>query len=356
MKKIAIITLHSFEPNYGNCLQNYAVQKVFNSIGYSATTELYHEEYFSKTDGIKLFVSRLFCRVVPKLIAKKNYYYKKKSFSKFYNKYINSSINKSVSDISTQYDYYSVGSDQVWNYKWYKRDDFRRFLLTFSESKNKISFSASFGIEAIDDNWKEKFSNELNKFKALSVREETGAKIVKELTGREAIVLIDPTMMLTNEEWRKISRKPKGIKENGYILTYFLSPMSYEAREQLMSISDGRLVYELMNGDDEIASKSGPSEFIWLFDHADLIITDSFHACVFSFLFNKPFVVYDRNWSECNMNSRIETLLKKFHLERKYINSELKNDIWEHDYSRGYLQLEKEKKKAFAFIMDALGE
>lgn len=103
-----------------------------------------------------------------------------------------------------------------------------------------------------------------------------------------------------------------------------------------------------------IEETAGPSEFLWLFDHADLILTDSFHACVFSFLFNKPFVVYDRNWNERNMNSRLETLLSKFSLERKYANSGIENDIWEHDYEEGYKQLEIEREKAIGFLKKAL--
>lgn len=87
-----------------------------------------------------------------------------------------------------------------------------------------------------------------------------------------------------------------------------------------------------------------------------MILTDSFHACVFSFLFNKPFNVYDRNWKEGNMNSRLETFLSKFHLERKYANSRLENNIWEHEYSEGYAILEEERNNAIDFLKKALVE
>ena len=144
--------------------------------------------------------------------------------------------------------------------------------------------------------------------------------------------------------------------KESYILTYFLSPKCEEAIKQLEEIQDNRCVYELLNPKDAVAGSAGPSEFIWLFDHADLILTDSFHACVFSFLFNKPFLVYDRNWTECSMNSRLDTLLKKFHLERKYASSGLGNNIWEHNYEEGYKQLEKERLKAITFLKNALEE
>ena len=76
---------------------------------------------------------------------------------------------------------------------------------------------------------------------------------------------------------------------------------------------------------------------------------------MFSFLFNKPFIVFDRNWQEESTNSRIETLLHTFHLERKYINSCLENNIWEHDYTEGYKQLEIEREKAIKYLKEALG-
>ena len=355
MKQIAIITLHSIEPNYGNCLQNYAVQTVFNSLGFGATTELYRNKYFSKKDIFKILILKLSFGMVPRADERYSSYCKKLSFQKFYDKYIKSLTHRKVTEISDKYDFFSVGSDQVWNYKWYKGDDCSRFLLSFVDSPNKISFSPSFGVESIDEYWQEVYTNELSKFKAVSVREKAGAEIIKKLTGRDAPVIVDPTMLLTKEDWNKISKKPKGVEENGYILTYFLSPMSDEARERLENVSKGFKVYKLNDYKDTIVGKSGPSEFIWLFEHANLILTDSFHACVFSFLFGKPFIVFDRNLNGLNMNSRIETLLHTFHLERKYANSGLENDIWEQDYTEGYKQLEIEREKAIKYLKEALG-
>ena len=75
----------------------------------------------------------------------------------------------------------------------------------------------------------------------------------------------------------------------------------------------------------------------------------------FSFLFGKPFIVFDRNWNGLNMNSRIETLLHTFRLERKYSNSGLENEIWEHNYTEGYRQLVIEREKAIKFLREALG-
>lgn len=329
---VAIKTIQTF--NYGNRLQNFAVQEIIRKSGFNVET-ISSEENLSLANRMKWWIKRtLFSD-------------KRANFHRF-NKRI--AFSKSIFNTNQITNCYAivVGSDQVWNTTFKVVDD--TFFLPYVHPR-KISFSASFGVDSIP--YDQKTVDFLNDFKALSVREEAGAKIIKDLTGRDATVLVDPTMLLTQEEWRKVSKKPRGAKE-GYILTYFLSPKCDEAKTKLEDVREDKEVYELLNPNDKVAGTAGPSEFLWLFEHADLILTDSFHACVFSFLFNKPFIVYDRNWNEGNMNSRLETLLSKFSLKRKYANSGLPNDIWEHDYTEGYKQLEIERKKAINFLKKAL--
>lgn len=352
-RRIGIVTIFDSSGNYGNKLQNYAVINMYSRFGLECKT-LATEERAKVTSVIKSNLINTVRRVIK---GKRRYNpYQICRLIKFekFNKLLN--VDYSLLKGKTlNYDYFSVGSDQVWNPSFYKYDNRRKnfYLLTFCESHNKISFSPSFSINVMPLEWSNWFSKNLQSFKALSVREEAGAKIIKDLTGRDATVLVDPTMLLTKEEWRKVSKKPRGAMQ-GYILTYFLSSKCDEAKEKLEKIRGDKEVYELLNPDDKVTRTAGPSEFLWLIDHAELILTDSFHACIFSFLFNKPFIVYDRNWNEGNMNSRLETLLSKFHLERKYANSRLDNDIWEHNYSEGYKQLEIEREKAINFLKKAL--
>ena len=172
---------------------------------------------------------------------------------------------------------------------------------------------------------------------------------------RSAEVIVDPTMLLSIDKWRNVSRKPKGFKDNPYILTYFLSSKCDQASEQLEKLKKENLkVYEIFDKKNIVTRCAGPAEFLYLIDHASIILTDSFHASVFSFLFNKPFIVYDRNQTGSTMNSRLNTFLKKFQIERKYAMSKLHQNIWEHDYSVGYEQLNIEKKKAIDFLKRAL--
>ena len=349
---IELITINDLH-NYGNRLQNYATQRFFK-INNLDVENIVDESYYPMiTKSVKTKILSYLRTIIKQGV--KYYFsvrYREKHFLKFNEKIRYSGIN--VNRVDSLYEKsinnctIIIWSDQVWNPSFGMSDI---TLLNGVKCRKKISFSSSFGVNTMP--YDQKAADCLNDFNSLSVREEAGAKIIKELTGRDATVLVDPTMLLTQEEWRKVSKKPRGAKE-GYILTYFLSPKCDEAKTKLEAIREDREVYELLNPNDKVAGTAGPSEFLWLFDHADLILTDSFHACVFSFLFNKPFIVYDRNWDGGNMNSRLETLLSKFSLERKYANSGLENDIWEHDYTEGYKQLEIERKKAIDFLKKAL--
>lgn len=340
MKNVAIITLTRVY-NFGNSLQNYAVQRVLNELGYNAETIIYDSNTLKQK--IKRKVKRL---LRPNQLSVK----KETCFDRFEHDHLRISKFKNLCTHNDQaeerYYRYIVGSDQVWNPSWYNDTQKKAYLLTFTDKNKKIAFSASFGLQELPNDWKEWFKRGLSDFSEISVREDAGVRIIKHLIGKDIESIIDPTLLLNLNDWRKIEKKPESFIEKRYILKYFLSPPTEKANLVLDNVP-----LEVI---DLMSLGVGPSEFLWLFDHADLILTDSFHACVFSFLFSKPFIVYDRNWDGCNMNSRLETLLSIFHLERKYAGSDLPNDIWEHDYTEGYRQLEIERKKAIDFLRNAL--
>lgn len=358
MKKIALYTIQSI--NYGNRLQNYATQEIIKSLGYDVVTLRNSPKGSEKEIQVKLHpYLRILKPILPIISYLKASTYglldiDKSNNYRLFNKNINFSSDyigvDGYSEDLRKYDTIVAGSDQIWNteFAFVSINSFFPF-----EHSRKISFSSSFGVDVIDDNIR--MAECLKDFKALSVRETAGAKIIKNLTGRNAEVLVDPTMLLSIDKWRNISKKPKGFVDKPYILTYFLSPKNKKATEQLDKLRVSNMgIYELFDKNDVVTRCAGPAEFLYLLDHAAIVLTDSFHACVFSFLFNKPFMVYNRNRKGAKMNSRLNTLLKKFHLERKYADSELENDIWEHDYSAGYEQLNIEKKKAIDFLKRAL--
>ena len=228
--------------------------------------------------------------------------------------------------------------------------------LKFVEDNKKIAFSASFGISELPEQYKQKTAEALKTFKAISVREDSGKKIVEELTGRTDVeVLVDPTMLLTPEEWDKVSKKPKQLNFDKYILCYFLGELSEQRKKEIERVAkenDCKIINILDKKDPFY--ETGPSEFLYLEKNAFLICTDSFHSSVFAILYNRPFIVFDREDSLVKMNSRLDTLLKKFELEDRWYEGEIKKEQLKTDYTKAYEILEKEREKSMKFLKKAL--
>ena len=167
-------------------------------------------------------------------------------------------------------------------------------------------------------------------------------------------------MLLTSEEWDKVSKRPEQIYLfNGrkYILNYFLGNLSEQRKTEIERIAkenDCEIINILDEKDPFFVS--GPSEFLYLEKNAFLICTDSFHSSVFAILYNRPFVIFDREQEGVEkMNSRIDTLISKFNLKnRKYNGSKITKENLEHDYTEAYKILEEERKKSDAFLKKAL--
>lgn len=352
--KALIITINNMNYNYGNRLQNYAIVRILEKLNIKSRTLCFERNrYIKEILLIKRFIHKL---TNYRLSGNKEYWKylveKDIKFNDFDRKYIRMHYTSRLYKVPKKFDYYLVGSDQVWNPLWFNDKRKEYYLLSFAEPEKGIAFCASFGIDYIPSEWENWFRDNLSNFRALSVREESGAGIIKELTGRTAEVLIDPTMLLTDKEWESIAKKPKGLCDEPYVLTYFLSPPCDAAKELKKELSSSIRVHSLCDYNDEVCRTAGLEEFIYLFSKASLILTDSFHACVFSFLFNKPFIVFDRE-IEISMNSRLETFLNKFGLERKYYGSDMENDIWEHDYLTAYDRLDKERERAIKFLRNS---
>lgn len=357
MSKVTIVTIYDPRPNYGNRLQNYAMQEILRDKGFEVTSLSWESELFdSLKQRIKIIINLL---TRYKLTKHREYWrslpLKCASFKKFNKKYIATTKIKCLDDINIEEtDYFVVGSDQVWNAEWYGHDVIKKniYLLTFADSKQKIAIAPSFGCDDLPEEWKEWFANGLSNFSFLSVREDAGCKIIKSLTGQDVPVIIDPTLMLETQKWRQLERKAAGIDSKcEYIFAYFLGEVSEEQQTYINGLSGAHKckVYSIMDTSNKALYASDPAQFLYLIDHAKIVLTDSFHACVFSFLFDKPFVVFRRNGVD-TMFSRIETFLKMFHLETRSFNVNMGFDVLTHDYSEGYSALLKERNKENEFL------
>ena len=341
--KIGIITI--IDRNYGNRLQNYAAQEVLKQYGDVETIP------FIKRDK-KVFFRWIIKKILRNVKQNCSYAWEEFDLKINFGPY---QIDKDRNKIVERYDFVSLGSDQVWNTDWYESNPLRKeaFLLSFFKQKQKVCFAPSFGISDIGEEWKAWFAENLNDIPHLSVRESAGAKIIKELTGKTADVLIDPTLMLDSDEWRKLEKKPKYIEcDKKYVFTYLLGERTSEMEEKTKKIAE-QYDCQIINMHEIIYDKAkniGPSEFLYLVNHAFVVLTDSFHASVFSFLFEKPFLLFARAGTNNGMISRMDTLMHTFGLERKYVNSGIENELLECDYSYGFKQLEKEREKVKKFL------
>ncbi len=356
--RVDIITIYDPYPNYGNRLQNFAVQEVLKNMGFDVVTISFEKKIILGSQKLKYYIQYLSGNRLP---GNKEYWKLKApkimAFEKFNKKYINTIQIKSVDEIRHA-DYYVIGSDQVWNPEWYGNCPLKKdmFLLTFAKPEQKVCFSPSFGVETLPVEWIPWFKKCLETFPYISVREMAGAQIIKELTGNTAEVLIDPTLMLDAEKWKSMSYCPKDVDcQKNYILVYFLGGLSEKAKEDIdkYALELGAEVYNLLEVSQPALYKTDPFEFVYLISKAKLIITDSFHACVFSFIFHKPFLVYDRKGTN-SMMSRMDTFLYKFDLRRKYVFSGLSNELTECNYKAGYDKLKIERDKVMSFLKQSM--
>lgn len=377
MREIAIVTLNGYS-NYGNRLQNYAVQEVLKSLGFYAETLLVNNKKNKQKTNNTSFVDRVRNakgKPINKFLQqieinlwsrlRKNEINmcklaRKEIFKEFTKKYIVETKfvifdNNIPEDLVKQYDYFVVGSDQVWNPAYISGSSI--YFLTFAPRAKRISFSPSFGVSKIEPEYSEKYKEWISGINKLSVREDDGAKIIKGLTGRDAPVLVDPTFLITKEKWLSIAREANNKPKGDYLLTYFLGGLSDNYESEIKTIAKAKKleVINLNKIREKITYRTGPSEFIDYINSCSLFCTDSFHGTVFSILMEKPFVVYERRGSDLSMFSRVNTLLDKFDLNsRKADNIKMNEAAFDIDFSHVAPILELERKKVFDYLKEAL--
>jgi hypothetical protein len=355
MKKIGIVTIIDTN-NYGNRLQNYALQNVCEEKLNVTTYTLKNHPFSNTRRGFLLRVLKNKLKQNKKNVRNRNREERFLEFDKTYIKYLEKELN-CYSNLN-YFDFVIAGSDQIWNPTFNRMRDFD--LLRSVKKDKRISFSASFGVSNIPKKYNKKLRNELKKFKAISVREEAGKKIINNLSIDKNIeVLVDPTMLLSANEWDKISKKPKQLqflKKKKYILNYFLGNLSEKRKKEIEDIAKENEceIIDILDKNSPFY-ETGPSEFVYLEKNAFLICTDSFHSSVFAIIYNRPFVVFNREDKNVPMNSRIETLLSKFKLKnREYNGNRITKENLSHDYTETYKILEEERKKSIMFLKKAL--
>ena len=245
---------------------------------------------------------------------------RKKVFKEFNDRYIKTCNYTIKSEyvpkrVKNQFDYFVVGSDQIWNPNYtYNKST---IYLRFAKKKKRVAIAASFGIEKLPKEQEALIKKYLNEFKYVSVREESGSKIVESITGQKCDVILDPTLLVDSCCWEELVKHSQEKLPESYILTYFLGDILEQNKEFIMKFAkkNNFQIINMNNENEEHVFSWSPETFVKAIKNCQYFFTDSFHGCVFSIIFKKQFLVFKRIGTDTNIFGRIETLLGSVGLE-----------------------------------------
>ncbi len=328
--RIGILT-HPLRDNYGGILQAWAMQAILKRRGAEVET---FAMTFSKQSRFELMLIQI-KRAILKLIGKCDipvfYEQKMQHVNQHFIRFIRDNITlrkiRSAKEIpSNEYDAIAVGSDQVW------RDIFRglcltddradAFLYSLDDNCMRFSYAASIGI----DTWTfttdetKRIRKALQRFKAVSVRELSGVPLLLENADCKAEWVLDPTMLLTREDYRRLVKVNGGVNGTykGKIVSYILDATEDKDKLINMVVSAKHGEHLELKISDENAVRTSIQEWITAIDDAKIVITDSFHGCVFSIIFGKPLIFI---MNEERGNARFDSLIKKFGIDNNLVNT-----------------------------------
>jgi len=364
---VGILTFHK-AINYGAVLQAYALRKTVESLGNScsvinyvgdkmrAESKTWHFPPKQSTIDRLLWIYRLPMRAGTI-----------KKFNRFLDENLQLSHPKvigtdALSSISTQYQAFITGSDQVFNYIG-TGEDFNYYLEFAPENAKKISYAPSFGMQSVDQAHACRVAEALKRFDALSVREDVGADIVEELIGKRPTRVCDPTFLLNKEQWEQLCIAPKYKKP--YVLIYSFGSRHLEKIAKELAREIGGIVVNINRGlpcivggeNIKNAYAPGPREFLGLIQNAEIVLTNSFHGTALSILLEKEFYAFTNHYANSQAtNYRFITLGESLGLTNRIYNttdSIMREPI---DYSSVREKVISWRKESMDFLANALQE
>lgn len=361
MKEIAIISIYD-DVNTGNKLQNYALEKTLADMGFKATSVICKEILYS-TRQLPL-KRRLKTLVYPKLRKQRRLFAKRtERFRGFSSRHLSRGETVSFQDPEQRalqhYDYFLVGSDQVWHNWRGKKEELDYFFLRFAPEYKRVCYAPSFGFDRIPDRFRSVYESGLKGFPELCCREQSGCDLIRSLTGRNAQLVCDPTLLLSRSEWDRIAKAPEYEVPGKFMLVYFLGGQSERVRGEIERISreKGLAVIDLYSIEVQAHYLTAPDEFLYLMGRASYVCTDSFHGSVFSVVYQRPFHVFPRGDSGgAKMGNRIATLLNQLEVTMEAVPAEAPEAFWRENYARAEGRIRELQEQAKAYLRHVLGE
>ena len=374
--KVGVVTLPgSF--NYGCELQLFAVIHIYRELGYSPEFLVFNRS-LSKLHGVVERARGNHDAMPIELLQSPG---RRAAFKRFETMIHSVQIEKPQDINLNDYALFSVGSDQVWNPNliftsnsgsWLKRacrfaidpreieDERDWYFLGFAQPEQRVALAPSFGISELDSFQSKRIRKGLCNFSRLSVREESGAKIIESITGKKAEVICDPTLALPRGEWEEISDS-RITPDGPYVLAYLLGEDSDETKSALSCVSeDGQIPIIRLSDRAGIGElDAGPAEFLSLVQHASHVVTDSFHASVFASIFERPLTITHRSGAigtnQSKMFARLQTLSVSLGIQNKVCILEAPYDAAAHaDYEGVADSIEQERNKFMEYLEGCL--
>lgn len=339
--KIGIMTFH-WATNYGAVLQAFALQEACDKMGADTFIIDYYPRHYKKN-----ILNSFLSTHLQVILSKIKEIPKEKQIEEFRRKYLKRTsyfnANIKLKNAVLPFECYICGSDQIWNESFSTYGEFKptySYFLDFApDDKIIASYAASFGTDNLTSSLRVNIKKLLNRFDFISVRENSGAKIINDLGFDNVFVVPDPTLLLEKGEYEKFVT-PKTNK--------FPRAFVYMLHNQISNADNILKILSYRNYESIICDNIGVEEWLSQIYNSDIIVTNSFHGTVFSIIFQKPFIAIPVNGSR--MNNRIETLLGKLGLQNRIFQGNL--DILETpiDWQDVEKRLNKYRAEGYNFL------
>lgn len=353
---VKIITCHDVY-NYGASLQAYALSNYVKEKGCQIEivnylpsykpcmydlTRLTNNVFFGKTAKMMPFLQPLCGLLRNRHLIK--FLGRKAAFDSFKANYLkltkeNASTFEDLKNLKISCDLMIAGSDQIWNPNYGNGWDESYYCGFVSDKVRCISYAASFGISKFEKKFSLFVKRQLEKFSAISVREESGVTFLKEI-GIDSVNVLDPVFLLDSKKWSSLTEKKLNFK---YLLIYDFHNDNTHLKDTTKKIAD-KLNLKIVAINEEVTipyadiniNNAGPIEFLSLIKNADFVIASSFHATAFSLIFNKDFYVFPLLGH--NNSSRITDLLRNLNLSGRYDPIGISTEHIDYDFPNKKLQ------------------
>lgn len=347
--RIGIVTWQG-KFNYGNRLQNYATCQIYQEL------ECEPINLILQCDGPIIKIKTCIKTLIGKQEQSRESAMNPERLDAFdsFNRNLSFQVIHSLRDRQLeQFDFFSVGSDTIWNLSDKPFFDEWRYLL-FCEPSKRIALAPSFGSDVMSKTQMKHLSRYVKDYPCLSTREDSGVELIRQASGRNAVALCDPTLVLEAADWRRVA-DDRLTPDYPYVFAYLLGERSAEV--------DAALDYALCNaassivmlsdkdGDGELPA--GPAEFISLVENASHVITDSFHGAVFAALFERPLTVVHRiegGVPNDRLFTRLDNLTHKLGLENRVMGSKAFDFNRAGDYDYVHQAIEGERFNFLSYL------